>query len=136
MLLAVIGPYGQLASMILFAHAPGLQTHLARTGTHTLMDGQMSLNALSSSLAKADFFPRRKVQYVQSPRKEIYSDGHKNSPGTTGIYLSQVLHLFKMSFIDGSASIFLSLLTVVPLECYSTWPGCKCILSFGKECNI
>ncbi len=27
------------------------------------------------------------------------------------VYLSQVLHLFKMSFIDGSPSIFLSLLT-------------------------
>ena len=27
------------------------------------------------------------------------------------VYLSQVLHLFKISFIDGSPSIFLSLLT-------------------------
>ncbi len=27
------------------------------------------------------------------------------------MYLSQVFHLFKMSFIDGSPSIFLSLLT-------------------------
>ncbi len=51
------------------------------------------------------------VDEIWASKTRNYASGTPNTVLELHVYLSQVLHLFKMSFIDGSPSIFLSLLT-------------------------